>query len=156
MKRLLPISFFLTLILGFATNAYAAPNFCTEKSWYDRGLEVGARGGSARLLNKYMDKCKDAKTRENLRDYQRGFITGMKQYCTFENGRELAKMNKPMNELCPNEFSEDFIAGYKAGRIEKREMQKFLDDAGDDRMLPTENNPNKQQEVGQPLNTGGL
>lgn len=142
MNRIASVLCLFCLLHCFSSSTFAASDFCTEKTWFDRGVEVGSQGGSAKVLDKYMKKCKDAKTRENLRDYQRGFIVGMKQYCTFENGRKLGMLDKPINKLCPNEFSEEFVAGYKAGKSEKREIRKFMDDVSDDKsMLPGEGVP---------------
>src|SRR5690606_33601740 len=130
----------LCLLAGCQSNVKTAANFCTEKSWYERGVEVGSQGGAAKLLDKYLERCKDAKTKENLREYQKGFIVGMKQYCTYNNGFALGASGDPLNTLCPAEFKEDFVAGYKMGKVKKREDQIFLDKAADD-MWRKENHP---------------
>lgn len=117
------------------------PQDCQTLNWYDQGLKDGSVGKDKVLLGKYKEVCAESSVAVNEGQYAKGYITGLKNFCTYDNGYEYgAKGGEP--HACPE--GTEYKTGYDKG------YAKFLD-MKERRVLERMTRPSGNSDVGAPM-----
>lgn len=90
--------------------------FCTPTR--EVGYLDGQAGKSINAINYRIPVCKRAGVSLNLRNYKIGRNNGLKQYCTYENGANLARQAQPLPNVCPPDLKKRFRKGWLSGKKE--------------------------------------
>lgn len=94
---------------------------CQSTDWYEKGRQDGSTGVQPRI-EKYQSSCGDAFHTEDKALYMNGFHAGQTDYCSHENGFQVAQMGGPLENHCPELMKEAFKQGYIKG-IESRKLK---------------------------------
>lgn len=112
------------------------PEDCNTVSWFDQGLKDGGDGKGKELLEKYQQVC-NAKVEAG--QYAKGYITGLKNFCTYENGHEYgSKGGEP--HACPE--GTEYKSGYEKGYAkyldlkERRVLERMTRPSGNSDLAP--------------------
>lgn len=112
----LPLAFALLGLAGCqSTTEKDWVAFCQNNEWANHGYFDATNGFAIQLLNVYKDRCGDDLSQKEAKVYQRGFLKGIKEFCTFENGYKLGRDNKSNPKTCPPELAKQFNEGFKNG-----------------------------------------
>lgn len=119
---------------------------CTENDWARIGYETAVAGKSVRTFDAYSDQCVESPGDSAKKTYVDGFMKGIIEYCTVENGYELGVENRSHAGACPVELRSEFEKGYRLGKLEYDEkmhrMKRMAEEAREgehnipDRPLP--------------------
>ncbi|WP_027329280.1 DUF2799 domain-containing protein [Marinimicrobium agarilyticum] len=112
----LPLAFGLVGLLGcqnVTEKDWAA--FCQNNEWAKHGYFDATNGFSIQLLSVYKNRCGDNLSSKDAKVYQRGFLKGIKEFCTFEKGYELGREGESKPDTCPPELAKQFNAGFQNG-----------------------------------------
>ncbi|MFY8350618.1 DUF2799 domain-containing protein [Pseudoalteromonas sp. SSM20] len=121
----------------------------TQTDWHQLGLTTAQKGKSVRAFDNYKAQCGDALP-QNAQDlYLDGFTIGIKEYCTYENGFELAQKDIENPNVCPFEIRAEFDKGYKIGYLDRREKKENADYAERELERRALQNRNGQSSTGQ-------
>lgn len=89
---------------------------CREADWKIIGLEDGARGRPLSYIGNHRKACAEYGVKPDLALYQLGHATGLRQFCTADNGFSLGRAGRRYDNVCPPELNGRFLAGYETGR----------------------------------------
>lgn len=104
----------------------AQQNFCENNDWTEIGYKQAISGKSVRSFEIYKKKCGDNLIASSKSTFLDGYTHGIKEYCTFDNGYELATKTLSMTNICPHELREDFTKGYEtAKRLDKEKRARL-------------------------------
>jgi len=121
-----------------------ANNFdvCTN-NWVDVGYETAISGKSVRHFNNFTEQCGDKLAKDAKAKYLDGFTSGIKEYCTYENGHKRASNSLPNQNTCPFELKEPFEKGYKVAALAQKKQKAMLKKIQDSQKF-YENNRSKK------------
>jgi len=80
------------------------------------GYVDGAAGKPVVEIYNRMPICQQAGIKLNLATYNAGRQTGLKTFCTFENGANFARQGALLPEVCPPQLNANFSSGWATGR----------------------------------------
>lgn len=89
--------------------------FCKNSEWSNHGYYDATNGFSIQMLRVYKERCGDELSEKEAKLYQRGFLKGIKEFCTIENGYKMGRENKSNPRSCPPELARQFNAGFQNG-----------------------------------------
>lgn len=90
--------------------------FCRPSE--ETGFIDGQNGKSINAINYRIPVCKRAGITLNLTDYKKGRARGLRQYCTFENGANIARAGQQLPTICPPALKKKFKDGWLSGKKE--------------------------------------
>ncbi len=121
------------------------PQDCQTLNWFEQGQKDGSEGKGKELLDKYKSVCTGAGVSVNEGQYAKGYLTGLKAFCTYDQGFEYgSKGGEP--HACPE--GTEYKSGYEKG------YAKFLD-MKERRVLERLTRPSGNSDVGAPA-AGGV
>ena len=88
--------------------------YCTPSQ--EIGILDGQSGKSINDINIRLPICNRAGISLNLTNYRKGLYAGLKQYCTYENGKNIASMGQELPEVCPKSLRANFSRGWQSGQ----------------------------------------
>lgn len=96
---------------GYQSGAseYCQPN-------YQVGYVDGQAGKSIDAINYRLPVCNRAGINLNLSQYKSGRASGLKQFCTYQNGNNIAREGKALPNVCPPALEKSFKKGWLAGQ----------------------------------------
>lgn len=123
-KLIIPM---VAIILSACNSTKSVNNIdvCTN-NWTDTGYETATSGKSVRYFDVIKEKCGNKLPEQAKSDYLGGFTVGIKEYCTYENGHELASKSLPNQNTCPFELKEPFEKGYKVAALAQKKHKSML------------------------------
>jgi hypothetical protein len=89
---------------------------CRKADWEVIGLEDGARGRPLSYLGRHREACAEHGVKPSLAQYRAGHATGVRQYCTPQNGFRQGRAGRRYEGVCPDDLEGSFLAGYETGR----------------------------------------
>ena len=89
---------------------------CDPHSWHTQGVRDGLRGTSSRAANEYERTCTHQSGVFDRQAYLAGHTEGNADYCTGQNGFDLALSGVESARVCINEDATAFKEGLRAGR----------------------------------------
>lgn len=113
---------FLFMAINYASaDQVHASNSCIGKNWVEQGMKDGKSGLPIRkaiktALDKHKKNCPEELRKSVAEDYQEGYIAGIKQFCTYENGVESGKKGRKDKTKCPADMRAGFMRGYEHGK----------------------------------------
>ncbi len=89
---------------------------CRAADWQTIGLEDGIEGRSVSYIGNHRKACAEYGIQPDLAQYQRGHATGIRQFCTPDNGFRQGRGGLRYADVCPAALRGAFLAGYETGR----------------------------------------
>jgi len=121
---------FLALLLaGCATMDKSE---CRQADWQMIGLEDGAKGHPLNYVSNHRKACAEHGVKPNLDRYRDGHASGLRQFCTAQNGFKRGRTGHQFTDVCPAELRDGFLAGYQTGHelyVLRSEIDQMLSDA---------------------------
>lgn len=110
----------LMVALTLAGCASTSPDdICRKSDSHGLGKTDGIRGEPADNAAARVEQCKAYGVAINIEQYTKGYVEGIKQYCSYEGGKKAgAKGRLYKAGTCPMALSDEFIRGYQEGREE--------------------------------------
>jgi len=102
------------------TNQYSqgwrngAKEYCTPSQ--QTGFLDGQSGISGNAINARLPICNRAGVSLNISNYWVGHQEGLKLFCTYENGSNIAMTGRRLPDVCPKELNTNFSKGWQAGQ----------------------------------------
>jgi len=95
---------------------------CTsDMNWTELGETTAAAGQHVRTFDKYKNACDEKLPEQAQSQYVAGYTKGIKGYCTYKNGFELAWEGEKNTNVCPFEIRAEFNKGFEAAFQEREE-----------------------------------
>jgi len=101
----------LVLLINLSGCSVMSQEECQLGQWYQIGLNDG-REGKEYLLSEYAEDCAEYQIKVDANSFNQGREEGLIDYCTYENGKQVGKLNLPYNSVCLGESSKAFLFGY--------------------------------------------
>jgi hypothetical protein len=89
---------------------------CQVANWEMIGLEDGAAGRPTSYIGQHRIACAEHAITPDLDLYMKGHARGLVQYCTYQNGFNLAEHGRSLSSVCSNINAREFNRGYKRGK----------------------------------------
>jgi hypothetical protein len=89
---------------------------CRTVDWQTVGFEDGVAGYSGDRIAQHRKACAKHGVSPDLAGYQAGRETGLREYCTPENGFRIGSGGNSYGGVCPADLSPGFSDGYETGR----------------------------------------
>lgn len=93
-----------------------AKQYCTPAR--TTGILDGEAGSPANKINERMPLCDRANIHLNLKNYRPGYHEGLRRYCTYENGENIARQGLALPDVCTPELKNKFTQGWSSGARE--------------------------------------
>ena len=90
--------------------------FCSNTYWEQHGLDDGQNGRSYKLIAVYKDRCGEQFSKNDIKQYKKGYIKGIREFCTYDNGFTFGYGNQSNPKACTFELAKDFNRGFREGR----------------------------------------
>ena len=124
-KTIVIISFFALALQGCGkVKQDNWADFCTNTIWEHHGEFDATNGYSFKMIEVYKERCGNQFSQKEITFYQNGYIKGLVEYCTYDNGYKIGFAGKKLPELCPHELSDQFAKGFKIGQLEFKHMKQ--------------------------------
>jgi hypothetical protein len=106
--------------VGVDTSQYMQGWRSGAKVYCAPGLEIGLLDGqsgkSANDINLRLPVCNRAGFNLDVSNYDIGYQRGLTQYCTYENGSNIAMTGQRLPDVCPKNLNANFYKGWQAGQ----------------------------------------
>jgi len=89
---------------------------CKAGDWETIGYRDGAAGIKSTQLLAHQEACGEFGIIPHRGSYLAGWNSGLKDYCTAENGFNLGQRGAGYNGVCPENLKEPFATAYEDGR----------------------------------------
>jgi len=104
-----------TLVAGLTSCASLSESECRAADWEIIGLEDGSKGRSTSHIGKHRKACADYNIAPDLAAYSRGHASGLRQFCTEQNGYNEGVRGHSNANVCPVQLARNFNSGYQRG-----------------------------------------
>ena len=103
----------------------AGDDGCKQIDWQAKGLEDGSAGRHFKVLDTYARQCGGNFNKKSEQLWTKGYLDGMKTFCTEINGFRDGQTAETMINTCPKDS--EYFAGYKRGHqayMDERERRE--------------------------------
>lgn len=107
------LSFVVLVVL--TSCASLSESECRAADWEIIGLEDGSKGRSTSHIGKHRKACADYNIAPNLEAYSKGHASGLRQFCTEQNGYNQGVRGHSNANVCPSKLVGGFNRGYQKG-----------------------------------------
>ena len=115
-KALTRFLFSIPLLFAVVACSQLTSVNCDPHSWHGQGIRDGLRGTAPSAANEYERTCSRESTAFDRQAYLTGLKQGNAEYCTGQNGFDLALSGIEFRRVCANEYAVSFKDGLKSGR----------------------------------------
>ena len=105
----------LTMLSGCGGNVKNV--HCKGLNWSQQGYEAAQSGKSVREFDQFRNQCGERLEAGAMNAYVDGYGTGIREYCTYDNGYAQGFTKKTMSDFCPTELRQVYEKGYRAGKF---------------------------------------
>ncbi len=88
---------------------------CATMDWRKRGLQDGRDGLDKGQIGNYKKQCREFNVFVDATRYKAGYQSGLKEFCTYDNGMKQGEKGKKSAEVCPADLAAEFNKGHQAG-----------------------------------------
>jgi len=113
--KVLNVFLLFVILLIVSSCATLSESECESANWEIIGLEDGSQGRDASYIGKHRRACSDYNISPDLNAYLQGRASGLKQFCTQQNGFNRGASGQLNNNVCPFELARTFNIGYYQG-----------------------------------------
>lgn len=114
-NTILSISTLIFLIMSIGCSGMSKKD-CTATDWKQQGISDGQKGLAAEKILKTEKFCRQKNVDFPIVSYKEGWVEGMKDYCSPENGFKLSSTGKKVNVAnCPIEYQPKLVESIKKG-----------------------------------------
>lgn len=89
---------------------------CQTVDWRQLGQVDGAAGRSSGYVERHREACAKHGLPVSDQDWQAGWQTGIRLYCTPQNGLQVGREGKYYENSCPADLAYEFSAAYQIGK----------------------------------------
>lgn len=89
---------------------------CSSSNWAELGVNDGERGLRSTHYSKYEKACAEYGIPVNSSAYIAGWETGIRRYCTGDNGFRVGNSGILYADSCPIELEQKFLSAFELGR----------------------------------------
>lgn len=89
---------------------------CSLSNWSEIGVSDGERGLRSTHYSKYEEACASFGITVNSSAYITGWKTGIRRYCTSDNGFRVGNSGNLYPNSCPIEHKRSFLSAFELGR----------------------------------------
>jgi hypothetical protein len=117
MRNIFLFCFMAFLLIAFSGCAsHLNQQQCATMNWYERGLADGQAGSNMRNLQQDTIDCAKFQLPINAPNYQKGYKSGLKYFCTFQTGVNFgAQGNQPPAVCQSGPYFKEVLRGWKQG-----------------------------------------
>ncbi len=119
MKTLLTVSALAAVTLLGACATYSDEELaaqCPRTDWYAYGLNDGKLGQPVKRATEFFDGCRGLGIQPDVTAYEMGRATGLREFCTAENGYRVGVEGRKYYGVCPADLEPGFKQGLSRGR----------------------------------------
>lgn len=98
---------------------------CVAANWQVVGLIDGRAGRNAGYIAVHRDNCAAYRVVPDLSAYEKGYVSGLLEYCTKERGYIEGEKGAKYLNACPAEIESAFLDGYASGYEVYRDQKEF-------------------------------
>jgi len=102
-------------LLNMVSCATLNESECKTANWEIIGLEDGSKGKPTSFIGEHRQACSEYNVAPDLDAYLRGHRSGMRQFCTAQNGYQQGLRGNSFNQTCPADLSANFKNAYQKG-----------------------------------------
>lgn len=127
MRRVLLVVGALTLA-ACASKPSVSEFQCKAGDWESIGYRDGISGIESTQILTHQEACGEFGIVPDRNRYLAGWESGVREYCTFDNGFNLGERGGRKNSLCKGELQEPFATGFEDGRklyLARREVDRI-------------------------------
>ena len=107
--------FFYGALIGCISTRTVKRDYCNGIDAYREGRLDALDGKTTESFSEKIRICAEYGVVLNQNEYDKGRITGLKSFCTYETGYEFGLKGKSYRNICPQNKVEPFLKGYKDG-----------------------------------------
>ena len=89
---------------------------CVSADWYALGHDDGQQGKKAAHYSEYRKDCSAYGVNVDADAYADGWESGIRDYCTRDNGYRVGVVGKIYQSSCPLVLADTFVSSYQSGR----------------------------------------
>lgn len=89
---------------------------CRSTNWFELGSRDGRAGYSRDRLDQHREACSEFGLSPNATDWEQGYVAGLEDYCTVNNGYLLGRRGAYYGNVCPVDLEADFVSAFELGR----------------------------------------
>lgn len=89
---------------------------CVTVDWQERGTRDALDGRKRDFVGEHIKACREYGVEADVEAYGQGWDSGIKQYCTRDNGWQVGISNGVYGHTCPSELEAEFYSAYQLGR----------------------------------------
>ncbi len=104
------------LVMGLSGCASLSEEECKVADWQDIGRRDGEKGEKTDRFYNHVKACSEYGIKPDRNLYNQGRETGLKAYCTPDNGRRMGESGRSYGRVCPKGLERGFLAQYKIGK----------------------------------------
>lgn len=105
----------LGAVLGLGSCSTLSEDQCKGGDWGGIGYSDGRSGYASSRIEDHAKACAKYSISPDFRSYARGRESGLRLYCTPNNGFRVGREGNSYNNVCPPELEQAFLEGYSDG-----------------------------------------
>ena len=113
-------------LFAFTSCATMSEDQCKTANWQEIGKNDGMRGLSSSLISDHSKACEKHGIKADPAAYKLGYESGVRSYCTAENGFEVGRSGRASYVDCPSDLQAAYQTAWKKGRVEYDREQAAL------------------------------
>lgn len=115
-QPLLRIGAFLAIVALSASCTTMSQSECSSSNWAEIGVSDGERGLRSTHYSKYQKACAEYGIPISSSAYIAGWETGIRRYCTGDNGFRVGNSGILYADSCPIALEHKFLSAFELGR----------------------------------------
>ncbi|CAN5297417.1 hypothetical protein BH10PSE19_BH10PSE19_07770 [soil metagenome] len=120
MRSILSKTLKLTLVcspvlLALGCASHLSQQQCANMNWHQSGYLDGSHGNNQRDLSKDAQDCSKYGIAVNDRGYEKGYRSGVRQYCQPGTAYNLGVRGQNFNNICPADLASGFTKSWQRG-----------------------------------------
>lgn len=96
----------------------------SASSWQDAGFNVASKGKPVTQYYSMIRTCESMPSETDEAQFVKGYMAGIENYCTYENGFEVGNSREEYPNVCPASMDGEFKRGYQAA-VDKNALKFF-------------------------------
>ena len=113
----------LTFLFILSSCTILTKEECESIDWVQKGSKDALEGRTKDEFQDYQMACSENGVKISKRSYYKGFIQGLRKFCTYKSGYQFGLQDRYYRSTCPPKAGKKFLRGYNQG-IKEAELQE--------------------------------
>jgi hypothetical protein len=109
------VALMLFASLSYASEYAGKAQCVTSSSWEEIGFTVATDGKPATEFYALVEACEKNLDETQETQFVKGYMAGIKNFCTYDNGYQLGLTEEAYPNVCPSSMADNFMHGFKVG-----------------------------------------